>query len=537
MLFLGFSMANAQMAIEEIKTKNNQIPPTFTDGSPMIDPSPYLKTITAEDLRAHLTVLASDEFEGRETGTEGNKKAAQYIAKQFKENGFPNIGYQYSYFQKVNFISEMWDDIDMTVNGKEYRHLWDFYAFPNTNGDTPSIETNEVVFIGYGIDDQGYNDYAGVDVQGKVLLSYMGEPTDKSGVSYITGKKEKSEWSSDWRKKLRTARQKGAKAILFIDGDIKKNIADNRRFLLGSRLKLGEGEKPKDNFANNAFISTTIAKAMMGKKYKKVVKARKKIEKKGSPKSVSLKTKLKMVFSKNVERLAGDNVLGYVEGTDLKEELVVVTAHYDHLGKRGDDIYNGADDNGSGTSTVLEVAEALMAAKKAKAGPRRSVLLMLVTGEEKGLLGSKYYTEYPKFKLENTIANVNVDMVGRVDEKYKDNPNYIYVIGSDRLSTELHDINEAANENFTNLVLDYTYNDDNDPNRYYYRSDHYNFAEKGIPAIFYFNGTHDDYHRTTDTIEKINFEKMEIIGKLVFSTVWELANRDKRIEVNVTGRN
>lgn len=539
-LILGIFLLGSLMAQGQKKIKPKQKAKStlkFTDGSKAVDPTPFLKTITADDLQMHLSVLASDEFEGRETGTEGNKKAAQYIAEQFKKNGLPNIGHQYSYYQKVNFISEMWDDVGMQIDGKEYRHLWDFYAFPNTNASVPSIEANEVLFIGYGISDKNYDDYKGVNVTDKVLLSYMGEPTDGSGKSYVTGTKEKSDWTTDWRKKLKIAQQKGAKAILFIDGDIKKNIADNRRFLLGSRLKLGEGEKPKGKFANNAFISTTVAKALMGKKYKKIVKARKKIEKKGAPKNVLLKTNLQLNLAKKVDRLAGENVLGYIEGTDLKDEVVVVTAHYDHLGKRGEDIYNGADDNGSGTSTVLEVAQALSLAQKEGTGPRRSVLIMLVTGEEKGLLGSKYYVENPIFKIENTIANVNVDMVGRVDDKYKDNPNYIYVIGSDRLSTELHKINESVNKKYTNLTLDYTYNADDDPNRYYYRSDHYNFAEKGIPAIFYFNGTHADYHRTTDTVEKINFEKMAKIGQLVFATVWELANRDKRIEVDVTGRN
>ena len=176
-------------------------------------------------------------------------------------------------------------------------------------------------------------------------------------------------------------------------------------------------------------------------------------------------------------------------------------------------------------------------AKAAGKAPKRSVMVMLVTGEEKGLLGSQYYTEYPVFPLAKTVANINVDMVGRVDEKYKDNPDYVYVIGSDRLSTELHEINENANKKYTNLTLDYTYNAEDDPNRYYYRSDHYNFAVKGIPAVFYFNGTHEDYHRTTDTVEKINFEKMEKIGKLVFHTAWELADRKDKIKVDVVGKN
>ena len=156
---------------------------------------------------------------------------------------------------------------------------------------------------------------------------------------------------------------------------------------------------------------------------------------------------------------------------------------------------------------------------------------MCVTGEEKGLLGSKYYTENPVFPLEQTITNLNIDMVGRVDPKYEElgNPNYIYVIGSDKLSQELHDLHENVNEQTENIVLDYTYNDENDPNRFYYRSDHYNFAKNNIPIIFYFNGTHADYHKPTDTIEKIQFEKMQKIARLIYYTTWEIANREDKI--------
>ena len=258
------------------------------------------------------------------------------------------------------------------------------------------------------------------------------------------------------------------------------------------------------------------------------------MQKKGKAKSIALPCQLRVVQDKYKRQILGENVLGFIEGVDdsLREELLVVSAHYDHLGKRGKSVYNGADDNGSGTVTLLEVTEAFLEAKKQGAGPRRSVLFLLVSGEEKGLLGSQYYVENPVFPLANTIANINVDMVGRVDEKHRGKPNYIYVIGSDRLSTELHQINEQANATYTQLELDYTYNAEDDPNRYYYRSDHYNFAQKGIPAIFYFNGTHADYHRTTDTVEKIQFDKMAKIGKLVFYTAWELANRPERIRVD-----
>ena len=229
----------------------------------------------------------------------------------------------------------------------------------------------------------------------------------------------------------------------------------------------------------------------------------------------------------------GENVLGFIEGTDLKDEVLIITAHYDHLGKKDTSIYNGADDNASGTSAILEIAEAFMNAKKDSFGPRRSILIMAVSGEEKGLLGSKYYTENPIYPLEKTIANLNVDMIGRIDKHHK-NGDYVYLIGSDRLSTELHNISEAVNKKNFKLELDYTFNDRDDPNRYYYRSDHYNFAKNKIPVIFYFNGVHDDYHKPTDTIDKIDFEKTQKISRLIFLTAWELANRNERPSLDIS---
>ena len=236
---------------------------------------------------------------------------------------------------------------------------------------------------------------------------------------------------------------------------------------------------------------------------------------------------LEKLFKKDY--IKGENIIGFIEGGDLKDEIIVITAHYDHLGTKKDTlIYNGADDNASGTAAIMEIAQAFMLAKKEGNGPRRSVLIMPVSGEEKGLLGSKYYTENPIYPLENTIANLNVDMIGRTDKKYANDPNYIYLIGSDRLSMDLHHISEEVNNKYINLRLDYTYNEKDDPNRYYYRSDHYNFAKNNIPVIFYFNGVHKDYHQPTDTAEKINFEKIEKISRYIFLTAWELANRDER---------
>ncbi len=496
-------------------------------------------TITKEEVATHLSILASDQLEGRETGTKGNWMAAYYIAGQFASFGIPALkkdtagsGLTQDYFQYVSFTWTRWDDLTLIVRGKEYKHLWDFISFPTKNR-SDSLVTDEVWFAGYGIESENYSDYEGWEAKDKVLLIYEGEPVNDEGVSMVTGTDSLSDWDGNTAKKLRLAREKGARLVLVIEDDIKAAVQKNRRFLLGPRVKLGDEPQHTDQ-VNAIYISSSVAKRLMGDRLKKVVRSRDKMKQKGDSRWVKIPTKLaiKQKLSRNTVKSA--NVLGYIEGSDpeKKDKLIVVTAHYDHLGKRGQSIFNGADDNGSGTSAVIEIAEALAIAKQRGIGPKRSVLCMLVTGEEKGLLGSAYYAKHPVFPLDSTIANVNVDMIGRIDDKH-DRSDYIYVIGADRLSTELHEINEKMNRKYTDLQLDYTYNEKDDPNRFYYRSDHYNFAKNGIPAIFYFSGTHDDYHRPSDTVDKIMFNKIEPIAKLIFHTVWDLANREDQIEVDV----
>jgi Zn-dependent M28 family amino/carboxypeptidase len=235
-------------------------------------------------------------------------------------------------------------------------------------------------------------------------------------------------------------------------------------------------------------------------------------------------------LSRRGELKDSENVVAFIKGTEKPDEIIVISAHLDHVGMNKDgEVFNGADDDGSGTVAVLEIAEAFKKAVDEGNGPKRSILFLHVTGEEKGLLGSRYYTENPIFPIANTIANLNIDMIGRVDERHKGNPNYVYLIGSDKLSTSLHEVSEAMNTKYTSLELDYKYNDENDPNRFYYRSDHYNFAKLNIPIIFYFNGTHADYHKETDTPDKINYEQLETRTRLVFHTAWEVANREATI--------
>jgi len=227
-----------------------------------------------------------------------------------------------------------------------------------------------------------------------------------------------------------------------------------------------------------------------------------------------------------------ENVLAYIKGSEKPEEIIVISAHLDHLGERNGKIFNGADDDGSGTVALLEIAEAFQKAVKEGHGPKRSILFLHVTGEEKGLLGSKYYTENPIFPLANTVTDLNIDMIGRIDDRHKGNPNFVYLIGADKLSTELHELSESINKKYMNIDLDYKYNDENDPNRFYYRSDHYMFAQHNIPIIFYFNGTHADYHQDSDTPDKINYDLLENRTRLIFHTAWEIANRENRLVVD-----
>ena len=229
---------------------------------------------------------------------------------------------------------------------------------------------------------------------------------------------------------------------------------------------------------------------------------------------------------------SSQNVMGFIKGSTYPEELLIISAHSDHIGSDETGVYQGVDDNASGTSAVLEMAEAFGLAAMEGHLPKRSILFLHLTGEEKGLMGSRYYVQNPVFPLENTVANLNIDMIGRVDRAHKDNDNYIYIIGADRLSTELHYISEKANTSFTQLELDYKFNAENDVNRYYYRSDHYNFAKEGIPVIFYFNGEHEDYHLATDTPEKINYKLLTKRTRLIFATAWYLANNDQRLAVD-----
>ncbi|MBK5273046.1 MAG: M28 family peptidase, partial [Bacteroidia bacterium] len=276
---------------------------------------------------------------------------------------------------------------------------------------------------------------------------------------------------------------------------------------------------------NQFIISEKIAKAIMGEDLAKA--------KFGIIPTKTYPANIKLEFSKKSFLLQSSNVMGLLQGTDLKDEYVYITAHYDHLGKKDTVIYYGADDDGSGTVSVLEIAEAFVKAKAAGNGPRRSIIFMTVSGEEKGLLGSEYYTDNPVYPFEKTTVDLNIDMIGRSDASRKqgDSANYVYVVGDDKISTDLKTISEATNQKYTKLELDYKFNDPNDRYQIYFRSDHYNFASKGVPIIFYYDGMLGaDYHRPTDTPDKINYDLMVKRAQLVFYTAWDMANRDEMLK-------
>lgn len=464
----------------------------------------YANTVTKEDLKKHLTVIAADDMEGRDTGSPGQKKAAKYIADHFKKLGLePPVKTKggLSYLQPFDLVKSKWENVSIKYKGNTTEYLKDVFALGSITKEIK--KSTKVLYLGEGTDE----DFKKAKAKGKAVIFFVAN-------------------IKEYRKKLGAARKAKAGQIFMIMGKDQKGFNENLKYLsyYVKRWIRGGLKSQKDDF--RVMVSPKTAAGMFGMEEAEFMKKETKI----GTKSAKIKLTAKQLLKSEA---SSENVLGYMEGTDKKKELLIITAHYDHVGKRNGKVYNGADDDGSGTVTVMELAEAFAQAKAAGKGPRRSILFMTVAGEEKGLLGSRYYTDFdPVFPLKNTVADLNIDMVGRIDNRYKDDPDYIYLIGSDKLSTELHNLSEEANKQYVNIKLDYKYNDENDPNRFYYRSDHYNFAKNNIPIIFYFNGTHADYHKPTDTIEKIHFGKMQKIGRLIFHTAWKIANREQRLKVD-----
>jgi hypothetical protein len=475
----------------------------------------YGNQITPLDLKEYLSIIASDALEGRKTGTRGQKMAAAFIADFYREIGLtpPVNG---GYYQPFELYSSSVENAYVKTGESRYDNYGDITYFGSE--ETVGEVLQDIVFVGRGREE----DYKQVDVSNKAVVVLI--PVLKGPLS------------ATFRSLSQTARDKGA-AMVFIltEGTPEdyRSMADRiRAYTSSGRLSL---KKPgSESSSGGVFvINQPVAEKIFNTSLDKLKKACDDPGKKSLKKIKPGKIAYRVIIHLNT--LKTENVLGFLEGGDKKEEVIAVTAHYDHIGTTAtgeDHINNGADDDGSGTVSVLEIARNFAKAKKEGHGPRRSMLFMTVVAEEQGLLGSEYYTAHPVFPLANTVVDLNIDMIGRVDPEHKDSTHYVYVIGSDRLSTELHQLSEKTNATYTKLKFDYTYNDENHPTNLYKRSDHWNFAKNGIPIIFYFDGIHEDYHRPSDEVARIDFDLLAVRAQCVFYTAWEIANREGRIVVD-----
>lgn len=476
------------------------------------DPVPYAKTITTADLKKHLNIIAGAEMEGRNTPSPGLEKAAEYIESQFRSFGV-KPGNNGSYRQYYDLEKDSTSTLSLHIAGTDFTPGTDFAPWLQMP-QRADLDFSEYVFVGYGIVDETRDDYKDADVKDKLVILLNGQPK-----GFITNKSRRQS-PAFTANKIANAKKKGAAAVLIISEK------------LPSQQMLNNAYRPRPDAAaqqeSSAIPVFYINDNIVSKTGKNIKEIEELVESQiKDPITTPAEIAIKYTSGRKIATVS--NVVGMVEGSDKKDEYLFITAHYDHVGMddKGN-IYYGADDDGSGTVAVIDMAEAFAKAKKEGKGPRRTVVFMLVSGEEKGLWGSEYYSENPVYPLEKTTANLNIDMIGRVDTErmLADTLNYVYVVGHNKLSTDLPKINEGMNNKYTKLVLDYKFDDPNDPNKIYYRSDHYNFARKGVPVLFFYDGMlKADYHQPTDTVDKINFPLLTKRAQMIFYTAWEMANR------------
>jgi hypothetical protein len=555
--------------------------PSMAGPTPTLEAAPqlaaeYMNTITADELAAHLYFFADDLLEGRETSARGQKIASRYLASQYRMMGleakgsmrtddgrnleaflqpFPVYGQRLA---QATLSAEMTHDgTPMTLTstfapgGSDGNSMLAWGGQPQASGG--------VVFAGYGItadDTYTYDDYAamqaaGIDYSGKWLLVLGDEPRANDGTAILSPDGMDTRWSTNAFERLRAvfgSRVPFAGMLVVtgdsdVDGPFEQraiNAADRSALAVGS-LSLNPpnatGQRP-----GMFYVSETFADGLLMGSGMTVDELRRQIRTTEAPVVMELEdVTLSSTVQRDVFEADTENVVAMLEGSDpvLKDEVLVISSHYDHIGisttATGDDVINnGADDDGSGTVSVLEIAEAFAQAQMDGVGPRRSIVFLNVSGEEKGLLGSAYYADVePAVPIAQTIANLNIDMIGRRDPTYDgDQPdNYVYVIGSELISPDIDALSAMANEVAgINMDLSKRFNSPDDPNQFYRRSDHWNFGKSDIPFIFYFNGTHEDYHGLDDEPNKIDYEQMQQRARLIFATAWQLANQDGRPE-------
>jgi len=538
----------------------------------------YQASITAEDLAAHLYFFASDFFEGRETTTRGQKMAAEYLAGQYRKmglapkgtGGLDNPRSPGAYLQNFPLYGSKFDKAEMYLGGSETAtHV---FGGPETDGSfmtmlggAGEVDASQVVFAGYGIgdDELGYNDFAaldaaGIDYTGKWVMMLADEPMKDAETSLLpTEGNAISTWSTGRFNKLRPffGADKSPAGIMIV-GDLSPrqtaSVHDTAMEQINAPASVGalsldppSGAGRGSRFPTVLTVSAGLANSIIASSGHTVEHLQSMINESLTPEVFEVDGAIRATVANKTYETSSENVLAFIEGSDpvLKDQVVVISSHYDHIGMRPDPvdgINNGADDDGSGTVSVLEIAEAFAKAKADGFGPRRSILFLNVTGEEKGLLGSAYYTDKdPIIPLENIVTDLNIDMIGRIDPTHTGpDSDYVYIIGSNLVSQELHDINLRVNKEIgINIDLNERFNSKDDPNQFYRRSDHWNFGKHNIPFIFFFTGTHDDYHGVDDEPDKIAYERMARIAQVIFGTAWQVANQDTAPVVSGEGFN
>ncbi|MEX0608189.1 MAG: M28 family peptidase [Balneolaceae bacterium] len=492
----------------------------------------FSQNITEESLHADLSVIAHDSLEGRDTGSEGLKKAALFLADKYESHGLQAVGDDGSYFQYFDLIQPTVDKIEYTVTSGDSvldtsTHSNDRTAnFITLFGGTDHLE-GEIVFAGKGLfnEAEGINQFPD-DVAGKWLMVFFDRGNTNMGHLQMS---------------MSSGNALGV--IMLTDTDVQdfNDEAENRKSAFGNsgRMSLAYQQEENGSETSSAFnrIHPELAATLLGVEN---IEALQEIETRIDSDPTAFKAKtLDYVLEHNPtvteNVITTKNVVAFLEGSDpeLKNEVVVLSSHYDHVGigradSTGDALYNGADDDGSGTVATLQTALAMAAAKNAGVGPDRSVLFLHVSGEEKGLLGSRYYSDHPIYPIENTVANINIDMIGRVDEQHEQDSSYVYIIGGEIISSGLDSLTQVANNMGTDLNLSKRYNDLEDPNQFYRRSDHWNFGRLGVPFVFFFSGVHADYHRPSDEVDKITFEPYLKRTHLVYNLTALIANSDER---------
>lgn len=485
--------------------------------------------LNLDTFRLDLMRLTSPAFAGRGTGQEGYQMAADFIASKLLGAGIMPIEGERDnesgnpYFHEVPYRAEKLLDASLEVAGKRYALEKDFY--PAFVPNMAELKASELVFVGFGQDDDYYSDLGGQNIKGKVVVAMPGKVN-------AAGELEEESWRNQYQRLVKA----GPALIILANPAYKDESPVALQRLMEERIRLSEQVAELAGRSARNVIPTLVMKPKAMKKLLKSIRIKQSREQRkriaaASGTVIRKPAELLVRFKTEVREFVAPNVAGMIRGSEFTQEYVVISAHLDHLGMHDGEIYYGADDNGSGSAALLSLARQYQTWFDEGILPRRNIVLLWFSGEENGLLGSRYFAENAPIATDMIIANINVDMIGRNDPKHKMNENYVYLIGADRLSQELHDIGEAVNEQCCEISLDYTFNDPKDPNRYYYRSDHYNFAKQGIPSVFVFSGVHEDYHKPTDTIDKIDFDRMKRVSELILYLGWELAGREARLKI------